>query len=383
VFYIISSLPEISKDDLRLALQRAADYDMNYRSFKSNQDNIIFSFYEDSFSRFPRNVIEALLHVKDSCPTKFDVRLFVDLLLLTLGPEYEGVPTDPFQILSDAATYAQWVINFARGNAEPVSGQYIDDIISLLTLSHKRNRDYIIKILEMIRDNENLTSYPTFIRVPVTALPSTGMTWWTDIKATFEFSSDSLQSVLASKCNREGKCGFLISKHTSNTFPPVEYVRCFATWTAIYAFSVLTSIDGAHSALEYARGFIPGKTLLKDIFGLPLLSAAFHTVSIPYTDPESKSGRTTTWEIVTKQSEYQKSGVHYHEYFSADDVQLFTMKSARFTDGKKKSLPIPLICDDQTFMERVWKRWLPGFMIEGNRELFVDYCIKKFLVSKY
>ena len=197
--------------------------------------------------------------------------------------------------------------------------------------------------------------------------------WWTDSKATFR---SSIQKSLVPKCNQEGNCGFFISKDVSNKLPPVDYVKYFVTWTALHTFRTLTSVDGAQSVLEYARGFVPGRAFLRDLLGFPVLAAAAHAALLPFQDNDDNPSCITSWKLVTDESDYRNTGVHYHDYFSAEDIGLFSVQSVTFKDGKKVSLPILMVAD-------TWAKWLPDFTIDSSkRELCVNYCIRKFLVAK-
>ena len=118
----------------------------------------------------------------------------------------------------------------------------------------------------------------------------------------------------------------------------MDYARCFITWTAIYTFSALTSIDGAHSALQCARGFLPTRFFLRDLLGTPVLGAAFKVINMKMEEENA----TTTWEIDRDESMYRNTEIHCHDFFSAVDVELFTTKLATLKNGKKVPLPISL-----------------------------------------
>ena len=73
--------------------------------------------------------------------------------------------------------------------------------------------------------------------------------------------------------------------------------------------------------------------------------------------------------------------VHYHEYFSAAEVELYTMKTANY-DGRKLSMPVQLNWDDE-FRDTVWEYWFPGIrFVEGKRNLHINYFLGRFLVAR-
>ena len=344
LFERIANLPKIKKDDLRLALNLLATFSGNEEAgpIHKNVITVLENKGSEDFS-LPTTIYGAILYA--NYRDFFDVLVLVDLLLLTLDTKVDMRKISR-QIFGGQTELAEEVINWtiaaAHGKVfQQISAQYVDMIIEALSYSSHVNKTVLIEILEHIRDNEMLSNYAA-VRLEVSDASVSNLNWWTDSKATFQcqFSSNSVQNILP-ECNRQGHCGFLITKEISDKPPPVEYARCFLTWTAIYTFSALTSVDGAYSIVECARGSLPTRFFLRDLLKTPVLSAAAHVFGMKM--GEFNAPFTTTWEINRDEAMYRNTEIHCHNYFSAADVELFTTKLATFKDGRKVPLPISLI----------------------------------------
>ena len=376
LFERIANLPNITKDDLRLALQSLATFSKIEDPTRCN----IITVLDDTKStlRLPRNFLEAILWSLVA-PGKINIFALFNVILATISPDSSNISQKSIsEQRYDAELLVNWIVNIAQGKiVKQVSAQYIDMIIALLKISLGLNKYYLIEILEKIRENETLSTYSA-VHLKVSDTSMGTINWWTDSRATFRCSASSIKNVVP-ECDFQGDFGFLITKSISDQLPPVDYARCFLAWTIIYTFNALTSVDGAHSALEYARGFMPTRSFLIDLLKTPVLTAAANVFSMKMEERNTPS--TIKWELVKDESMYRNTEIHCHDYFSAADVELYTTKLATLDDEKQVLLPSSLYWTDD-FVDTVWKRWLPNIKETKHRNLCAHYFIHRFLVAK-
>ena len=374
LFEKMANLPNITKDDLRLALQSLAIFSKIGDTARGN----IITYIDDATLTFhlPRNLLEV---IEWSCTANFiDVFVLVDILIATVSPNNRDLLNIINYRIDLGKSFVNWTLSSAQGKiVKQVSAQYIDMIIALLKLSSWLSKYYLIDILENIRENEILSTYSA-VPLKVSGTSMSNLNWWTDSRATFQCSFSSIKNVVP-ECDFQGGCGFLIAKSISDKPPPVKYARCFLAWTAIYAFGALTSVDGAHSALQYARGFMPTRSFVSDLLKYPVLNAAANVFSMKMKERDTPS--TTKWELVRDDSMNPNTEIHCHDYFSAADVELYTTKLATLDNEKRVILPSSLYWTDD-FVDTVWKRWLPNIKETNHRKLGAHYFIHRFLVAK-
>ena len=378
IYEKIACLPEVSKDELKLALKLLATHSKSKDDHSKNDVIIGINLQVDKFTAIPKNPLEMLDYMaKLDSNTVFHTSMVIDLMLFTFA-------INPGSLEIDRTSLAEGVVQFGEFYTQgkffkQVSAQYIDMIIELLKLSPKEDKDCVIEILEAIRESETLTTYST-VTLSVSKVAETTKNWWTDSKYTFQCS---FPPMVFSRCKSVGKCGFQISESISKTRPPIKYMKYFLTWTVMYTFSALGTIDGAYSAIQFARGQMPARYFMGDLLRLPVLQAAGSLFEYMNLDIKQKPfAATSTWRLDRDQVTYENREVHCHDYFSATEIELFTMKTANYKDGKKLSIPVPLNWDDE-FTDTVWKNLLPGIrFVKEKRKLHANYFLKRFLVAK-
>ena len=348
IFEKIANLPEITKEDLRLVLKKSAGYSKNKVS--PDQD-VIISYSGDYVKQYPKYLYELIDFVNEHCPNKFDMMMVVDLLLIVISPDDEQSLT---YTTSEVETFIKQLTDLPQGKEmKLVSVQYINMIISILQQSGERNKDYVIKILEIIRENDTLSSYTNFLQIPVSHIAP--------LKRFPLRSSFSSSRTVLPECTREGECGFRITRN----------------------ISVLRVMENTNAgpALHPFLGILVNLPLALRFLGLNRLIRVLSCSGARNRAPIN----ITSWILSTGTLDYRNNtGTHYHEFFSAEDMRLYKVQSVTLKNGGQLSLPSPLWED---YIEKVWRNWLPDFRVpkigrNKNEAFFVDYCIKKFLVAK-
>ena len=391
VFEKIANLPEITSDELRWVFKILSRYSKN-KDPSPRKDSVINNSeldFSDNFNNalsvlksnglltcyssiVPYETFYKALH-RGLSRRKFYVRLLVDLLFV-MGDIDSIRQAAAVNFISLAESLAHFI------DVKQVSVKYLDMLIEILALSPKENKDAIIKYMLSIRQNETLSTYSA-VPLDVSGTSMRNLSWWTDSNVTFRCSFSPVKDILPS-CKCKGDCGFLLAKSMRHKPPPVKYARCFLTWTAIYTFSTITSIDGAYSILQYSRGLMRTQYVLRDLLGIPLLNAAADVMEMKTKEMNSYPLTVSEWHIDRNLSLYGNQEIHFHDYFSEEDVELFTIQSATMKDGKQILLPMSMNWRGDINIDWIWKKWLPDIKTIGSRKLSAHYFVDKFLVAK-
>ena len=79
---------------------------------------------------------------------------------------------------------------------------------------------------------------------------------------------------------------------------------------------------------------------------------------------------------------YRYLEMHYHDYFTAQDMRSYRLARVEMENGEVLSLPVSVGIPVKRYVSE-WKRWLPGSMYMPGYKDYLYYCIKNFLVFRH
>ena len=207
----------------------------------------------------------------------------------------------------------------SEGLVKLVHANHIDKIISVLQQSPMQNKVYFIKLLEAIGENESLTSNTLF---------------------------RSLKSRRLSLSTPAHTDLFTL------VFLPVWAYRQYEEYDEYDEYEAPNNLALPKCNKAGSCGFLVKR--------------------------ECCSSREL---ILEEESVYRQSRVHYHNYFSAEDMRFYREVRIEMQDGDDLLLPISI--KSLEYVQRVWKKWLPGSSFIYGEEDLMYFCIQKFLVFRH